>query len=111
MASGLIRMLGLKMSRKGSCNKCGISRDSGNHKKCDTWPTSYGGSKGFHYVSNAKESSLADLKDIVNVICSGEPDDMPVRFELKIMQTMNYDERPKKELTDEPIDPDIAIGA
>lgn len=89
--SDLIRMYGMKMSRKGACNKCSEPRDKGNHSKCDRWPVGNGISKGFSYVSNSKESTLADLKSIVETICAGDLDEMPVRFEIKIMQTRNYE--------------------
>lgn len=88
--SDLIRMLGMGMSNGGTCNKCGISRKIGNHAKCDRWPSGNGISSGFHYVSNAKESNLADLKLVIESICAGDPDDTPVRFDLKIMQTRSH---------------------
>jgi hypothetical protein len=47
----------------------------------------YGCSKGFSYVSNSHESTLADLKSIVAAICAGDADETPVRFEIKILQT------------------------
>jgi hypothetical protein len=90
--SDLIRMLGMKMSHKGTCNKCGEPTDKGNHSKCYRWPTQYGGSKGFYYVANARETNLTELKNIVAVICSGDADETPVRFEIKIIQTRNCEE-------------------
>lgn len=89
--SDFIRMLGMKMSRKGTCNKCGDPRDKGNHSKCDRWPIANGCSKGFSYVSNSKESTLADLKSIVAAICAGDTDETPVRFEIKILQTRSVE--------------------
>lgn len=93
--SDFIRMLGLGMSRSGTCNKCGLERNKANHSKCDRWPMSYGSSKGFRYVSNSKESTLADLKGIVAAICAGDADETPVRFELKIIQTGNVEAPPE----------------
>lgn len=87
--SDFIRMMGLKMSHNGSCNKCGLPRDKANHKKCDRWPSYYGSSKGFHYVANSKETNLAELKKIVEAICAGDNDKTPVRFEIRIIQTAN----------------------
>ena len=95
--SDFIRMLGMKIAHNGICNKCGLRRDKANHQKCDRWPMRYGSSKGFKYVSNSKESTLADLKDITAAICSGDDDATPVRFELKIMQTRAFE----AEATDE----------
>jgi hypothetical protein len=90
--SDFIRMYGLKMSHKGVCNKCGDPTDKGNHRKCYRWPVSHGCAKGFTYVANARETSLAELKAIVAAICAGDDDETPVRFEIKIMQTRNCDE-------------------
>lgn len=89
--SDLIRMRGMKMSHSGNCNKCGEPRSKGNHGKCDRWPTYHGSSKGFHYVSNSKESKLVDLKGIVEAICDGDDPNTPVRFEIKILQTRAYE--------------------
>ena len=90
--SDFIRMYGLVMSHNGTCNKCGIKRDKGNHSKCDRWPVRYGTGKGFHYTSNSQESTLADLKSIVQAICAGDDDRTPVRFEIRIMQTRALDD-------------------
>jgi hypothetical protein len=89
--SDLIRMMGMKISHNGTCNKCGNKRDIGSHSKCDRWPTMYGSPKGFSYVSNSKESTLADLKTIVEAICAGDADETPIRFELKVIQTRNVE--------------------
>lgn len=89
--SDFIRMIGMKLSRKGTCNKCGEQRDKANHSKCDRWPVSHGCSKGFSYVSNSRESTLADLKSIVAAICGGDDDATPVRFEIKILQTRAFE--------------------
>lgn len=90
--SDLIRMIGMKVSNKGACNKCGNSVESGYHANCNRWPVRYGLGKGFHYTGNSRETTLADLKKIVTVICAGDVDETPVRFEIKIMQTRNVDE-------------------
>lgn len=87
--SDFIRMMGLKMSHNGTCNKCGVPRDKANHSKCDRWPSSHGLGKGFHYVSNSKESTLQDLMSIVKAICAGDDTRTPVRFDLRVMQTAN----------------------
>ncbi len=89
MAGDLIRMMAMKMAHGLTCNKCGESRQKGNHQKCDRWPTAYGSSKGFHYVANCKETTLEELKKMVDLICAGEAIETPIRFELKIMQTRN----------------------
>jgi hypothetical protein len=90
--------MGLKMSHGGTCNKCGEPRNKGNHQKCDRWPSSHGCSKGFHYVSNSKESDLADLKTVVAALCVGDDPKTPVRFELKILQTRAYEPDRSSEL-------------
>lgn len=61
---------------------------------------SYGSAKGFHYVSNSKESTLADLKSIVAAICAGDDDGTPVRFEIKILQTRAFE---PEEFNEQPI--------
>lgn len=90
--SDFIRMYGMKMSHNGACNKCGLQRDKGNHSKCDRWPVSHGCAKGFSYVANSHETTIAELKAIIAAICAGDDDKTPVRFEIKILQTRNYDE-------------------
>jgi hypothetical protein len=90
--SDFIRMMGLKMSHNGTCNKCGKPRDRANHSKCDRWPAGNGISRGFHYVANSQETSLAELKNIIAAICAGDDDRTPVRFDIRIMQTANVPE-------------------
>ena len=87
--SDFIRVMQCKMSSKGTCAKCGNPRNSGNHSKCDRWPSTYGGSKGFHYVGNSVETNLDDLKTVVAGLMHGELLATPVRFEIRIMQTAN----------------------
>lgn len=82
--SDFIRMYGMKMSHNGTCRKCGGRRDKGNHNKCDRWPSGMSSRRGFHYVSNSVESTLADLKSVVAAISQGDSDDTPVQFELRI---------------------------
>lgn len=85
--SYFIRMFGCKMSHNGICRKCKKPRIEGNHKNCDRWPGSMSMSRGFHYVANSEETTLAELKRVVAAICGGDADNTPVQFELRIRQT------------------------
>lgn len=76
----------MKMSHNGTCRKCGIRRDKGNHKGCDRWPSMMSHRAGFHYVANSKETTIAELKNIVNIITDRESDDTPLQFEIRVRQ-------------------------
>ena len=84
--SDVIRAYGMKMSHNGHCRKCGISRDKGNHSKCDLWPCGNGVAKGFQYIANSQETTIEEFKNITTLIVSGERDDTHVRFEIRITQ-------------------------
>lgn len=84
--SDLIRAYYMKISHKGTCRKCGVSRENGSHKSCDRWPSGMTMQGGLHYEANSKETTLADLKKIVEVICEGDSDDTPVQFTIRIRQ-------------------------
>lgn len=83
--SDLIRMYGMKCSHNGTCRKCGLPRDKGNHKPCDRWPSN-GMRRGFRYVANSKETTLAELRNVVEQIVNGDSLDTPVQFEIRIRQ-------------------------
>lgn len=78
--SDLLRMMNLHMSHNGTCRKCGIPRDKGNHRKCDKF------SSGFTYHANSKETTLAELRKIVEIICQDDRENTPIQFTLHIRQ-------------------------
>jgi hypothetical protein len=82
--SDLVWMYGMKMSQSGICRKCGVDRGKGNHKKCDRWPSMISSKAGFQYNANSVETTIAELKKIVELIVAGEPEDTPVQFEIRI---------------------------
>jgi hypothetical protein len=87
--SDFIRVYGMKMSHIGTCAKCAKSREKGNHSQCDRWPGINSMRFGFHYVANSKETTLAELKRVVEAICAGDSDQTPVQFEIRIRQRLN----------------------
>jgi len=82
--SDLIRVYGMKCSQNGICRKCGISRDRGGHSQCDRWPTGMM-NRGFHYVANSEETTVAELVRLAAAIAEGD-ENTHVRFELRIRQ-------------------------
>jgi hypothetical protein len=85
--SSYIRMIGVTMSQTGVCLKCGEQRDSGSHKKCDRWPSSYGVGKGFHFIGNSDAMTIGEFKKVVAALVAGENDETVVHLDLRIRQS------------------------
>ena len=92
--SDLIRMYGMKLSHNGTCRKCGVRRDKGNHSKCDRWPSGgFSSIAGFHYTANSKESNLDEFKKITDLIARGDDPETPVQFEIRVRQIIEKDKK------------------
>jgi len=82
--SGLVQVVSASMSQKGICQRCGISRETGSHKKCDmaTFRRPY-----IKYTANTTETTWKKFKELIAEF----PDDGHIAFRLE----MQYAVTPK----------------
>lgn len=67
----------MKTGDKGICRKCGLARESANHKKCDVWLSR---ASGWNHTANNETTTGNDLKRIAESI-----GDKPIGFSVKIV--------------------------
>ena len=96
--SDLIRAYGMTMSSGGNCAKCGEPRDKSNHERCDRWPGINSWKRGFRYIGHSSDTTLRDLRWVMEALMNGEDEGTPVQFELRIRQRS----QPQQEKADEP---------